>query len=89
MVLRTFLDRLSAARVIGLAVLGLMVTVSSAAASTTTITLDGTPITVSTTASGEKATATFTGTAGQRISLRAWAAPCTAPRSRSRSRAAP
>jgi hypothetical protein len=79
MVLRTFLDRLSAARVLGLAVLGLMVTVSSAAASTTTITLDGTPITVSTTASGEKATATFTGTAGQRISLRAWGSSMHSP----------
>ncbi|WP_344136373.1 hypothetical protein [Luedemannella flava] len=41
----------------------------SAASATGTLTLDGTPLTLTTTVSGQQATATFNATTGQRISL--------------------
>ncbi len=47
-----------------------MLTAGNAAASSTTITLDGTPITATTTSAGEKANISFTGTAGHRVSVR-------------------
>jgi hypothetical protein len=47
-----------------------MLTAGNAAASNTTITLDGTPITATTTTAGEKAGISFTGTAGHRVSVR-------------------
>ena len=47
-----------------------MLTAGNAAASSTTITLDGTPITATTTVAGEKANISFSGTAGHRVSVR-------------------
>ena len=47
-----------------------MLTAGNAVASNTTITLDGTPITATTTTAGEKAGISFTGTAGHRVSVR-------------------
>jgi len=47
-----------------------MLTAGNAAASSTTITLDGTPITATTTTAGEKASISFAGIAGHRISVR-------------------
>jgi hypothetical protein len=47
-----------------------MLTAGNAAASNTTITLDGTPITATTTLAGEKAGISFTGTALHRVSVR-------------------
>lgn len=50
--------------------LALLLTAGTATASTYTITLDGTPLTMTTTTVGEKATASFVGTAGHRLSVR-------------------
>jgi hypothetical protein len=50
--------------------LAVLLTAGTATASTYTITLDGTPLTMKTTTAGEKATASFTGTAGHRLSVR-------------------
>jgi hypothetical protein len=56
------------AALIGL--LAVLVTAGTASASTYSITLDGTPLIMKTTVAGEKATASFTGTAGHRLSVR-------------------
>ncbi|MDX6535552.1 MAG: hypothetical protein QOF68_3296, partial [Gaiellales bacterium] len=50
--------------------LAALITAGSASASTYTITLDGTPLVVATTAANEVATVSFSGTAGQRVSIR-------------------
>ena len=47
-----------------------LLTAGNAAASSTTITLDGTPVTATTTTAGEKANISFSGTAGHRVSVR-------------------
>ncbi|HEY0389198.1 MAG TPA: hypothetical protein VGC71_12220 [Gaiellales bacterium] len=47
-----------------------MLTAGNAAASSTSITLDGTPITATTTSAGEKANISFSGTTGHRVSVR-------------------
>src|SRR3954451_24071268 len=47
-----------------------LLTAGNAAASSTTITLDGTAITATTTTAGEKANISFSGTAGHRVSVR-------------------
>src|SRR4051794_23755144 len=47
-----------------------LLTAGNAAASSTTITLDGTAITATTTTAGEKANISFSGTAGHRVSIR-------------------
>jgi hypothetical protein len=50
--------------------LAALITAGSASASSYTITLDGTPLVVATTAANEVATVSFSGTAGQRVSIR-------------------
>jgi len=50
--------------------LAVLFTAGSASASSYTITLDGTPLTVATTVVNEKATISFSGTAGHRVSIR-------------------
>jgi hypothetical protein len=62
-----------AAKLALVAMLTVFVCVSPATASDSVITLDGSPVVVSTTDSGETALVTFDGVAGQRVSLRAYA----------------
>ena len=52
------------------ALLAALITAGAASASSYTITLDGTPLVVTTTTSAEKATVSFTGTSGNRVSVR-------------------
>jgi len=59
-------------RIALVALMGLLLTAGSASASSYAITLDGTPLTVQTTASGEKANITFAGIAGHRVSVRTY-----------------
>ncbi len=59
-----------APRALLLAAFAVLLSAGSAAASTYSITLDGTPLTAKTTAAGEKATISFTGVAGNRVSVR-------------------
>jgi hypothetical protein len=57
-------------RAILVGLLAVLLTAGTATASTYTITLDGTALTMKTTSAGEKATASFSGTAGHRLSVR-------------------
>jgi hypothetical protein len=57
-------------RIVMIAAFAAFLTVGNAAASTYTITLDGTPLTAVTTSGGEKANISFAGTTGHRVSVR-------------------
>jgi hypothetical protein len=57
-------------RVVMVAAFAAFLTVGNAAASTYTITLDGTPVTAITTTGGEKVALNFAGTTGHRVSVR-------------------
>src|SRR5690242_961964 len=76
---RTLMRRMTPAKAVVVAALAILAVVPAAQASTTVITLDGTPYTLTTTSAGEKANATFTGTAGQRVSLKAWGSTMHSP----------